>query len=155
MPSSTSSDQESFGENDPATTSTIYHEQFAPPWRILLAVVFPIAPIFWNYRVDITKETLTVGYSYCYSNIDRNDVISATSIDHVNGLKEWGGWGLRYNLRKWETGYIAKNGPAVRIEVRKKDSSGDSATDDDTANVKVYVFNTDKPKKVCDILNGV
>ena len=154
MPSSTSSDQESFGENDPAT-STIYHEQFAPPWRILLAVVFPIAPIFWNYRVDITKETLTVGYSYCYSNIDRNDVISATSIDHVNGLKEWGGWGLRYNLRKWETGYIAKNGSAVRIEVRKKDSSGDSATDDDTANVKVYVFNTDKPKKVCDILNGV
>ena len=153
MASSTSSEQESFSDND-LVSSTIYHEQFAPPWRILLAVVFPIAPIFWNYRVDITKRTLTVGYSYCYSDIDRNDILSATPIDHVNGLKEWGGWGLRYNL-KWETGYIVKNGSAVRIEVRKKASGGDSAADDDTTNAKVYVFNTDEPKKVCDILNGV
>ena len=152
MPSSKSSEQKSFSDNDPV--STTYHEQFAPPWRILLAVVFPIAPIFWNYRVDITKQTLTMGYSYCYSDIDRNDILSATPIDHVYGLKEWGGWGLRYNL-KWETGYIVKNGSAVRIEVRKKASSGDGAADDDDTNVKVYVFNTDEPKKVCDILNDV
>ena len=153
MTSSASAGNESFSDNDPVSTR-LYHEQFAPPWRILLAVVFPIAPIFWNYRVDITKQKLTMGYSYCYSDIDRNDILSATPIDHVNGLKEWGGWGLRYNL-KWETGYIVKNGPAVRIEVRKKASGGDSASDDDTTNAKVYVFNTDEPKKVCDILNGV
>ena len=145
--STSTSAEESFSDNAPI--DTIYHEQVAPPWRVLLAIVFPIAPIFWNYRVDITKTTLTVGYSYCYSDIDRNDILRATPIEHVNGLKEWGGWGLRYNLR-WETGYIVKNGPAVRIEIRKRGNSAAGSSTDK----KVYVFNTDDPKKVCDLLNN-
>uniref|UniRef100_A0A6U0JUZ2 Uncharacterized protein n=1 Tax=Minutocellus polymorphus TaxID=265543 RepID=A0A6U0JUZ2_9STRA len=151
MPSSTST--ESFSENDP-NTKIIYHEQFAPPWRALLAIVFPIAPIFWNYTVNVTTETLTIGYSYCYSNIDRDDIVRATPIEHANGLTEWGGWGLRYNLLKWETGYIVKNGPAVRIEVRRKGSDDGGADHGASTNKKVYVFNTGRPQKVCDILNG-
>jgi len=135
--------------------NTIYHEQFAPPWRALLAVIFPVAPIFWNYRVTIAKPKLTIGYSYCYSDIDRGDILRATPIDQVNGLTEWGGWGLRYNL-KWEIGYIVKNGPAVRIEVRSSKGSDDNGDAGENASMKrkVYVFNTDQPQRVCDILNG-
>ena len=73
----------------------------------------------------------------------------------MNGLTEWGGWGLRYNL-KWETGYIVKNGPAVRIEVRGSKGSDDNGDAGENASMKrkVYVFNTDQPQRVCDILNG-
>ena len=156
MPSSATT--ESYRDNDPV--NTIYHEQFAPPWRALLVIVFPIVPIFWNYRVVITKQKLTIGYSYCYSDIDRNDILTATPMEHVNGLTEWGGWGLRYNL-KWETGYIVKNGPAVRIEVRTSSKGSDENGDADEGastkktKKKVYVFNTDEPGRVCNILNGI
>ena len=150
MPSSATT--ESYRDNDPV--NTIYHEQFAPPWRALLVIVFPIVPIFWNYRVAITKQKLTIGYSYCYSDIERNDILTATPIAHVNGLTEWGGWGLRYNL-KWETGYIVKNGPAVRIEVRSGGSDGNGDADENASmKKKIYVFNTDEAEKVCDILNA-
>lgn len=91
-----------------------------------------------------------MGYSYAYSQIDRNDILCATPIEHVNGLTQWGGWGIRYNL-KWEMGYIAKNGQAIRIEVKKKKENGD---DDATTSKKVYVFNCEEAERVCSILSG-
>ncbi len=121
--------------------ASLYHEESAPPWRPLLILVFPILPIFWRYRVDVTATTLTVGYSYAYSSIDRGNIVSAKSVANVNGLTEWGGRGIRYNLRG-ETGYIVRNGPAVRIEVRKDGKS------------KVYVFSCEDAAAVCEILGN-
>ena len=74
----------------------------------------------------------------------------------MNGLTSWGGWGIRFNLRG-EIGYIAKNGPAVRIEVNNKkenNNTADNNDDDDYAKAKVYVFNCDEASRVCQILNG-
>ena len=122
----------------------IYYEKYVPSFWPALVIVFPILPIFWKYQVNITETNLTIGYSYAYSKLDRNDILSATPIEHVNGLKQWGGWGIRYNF-SGETGYIAKNGSAVRIEVKSTKNSGKN---------KVYVFNCEDNKRVCSILSG-
>jgi len=88
-----------------------------------------------------------MGYSHAYSEIDRNDIVGAAHIEHVNGLTQWGGWGIRYNLRG-EMGYIVRNGPAVRIEIRKgKENEGEDCSR------KVYVFNCEDAERVCEILN--
>ena len=123
---------------------TIYHEEYAPPFWPALIIVFPILPIFWKYRVDITDTTLQIGYSYAYSKIDRNDILSATPIEYLNGLKQFGGWGIRYNF-SGDTGYIAKNGSAVKIEVKNTKNSNKN---------KVYVFNCENTERVCSILSG-
>jgi len=128
----------------------MYHEEYAPPWRPLLVLVFPILPIFWTYRVTITETKLTFGYSHAYSEIERTDILSVETVDHVNGLADWGGWGIRYNL-KWEMGYIAKNGSVVRMEVKQGDDNDDVV---DGNNTKIYVFNCDEAARVCSILNG-
>jgi len=62
----------------------------------------------------------------------------------LNGLKQFGGWGIRYNF-SGDTGYIAKNGPAVRIEVKNSKNSNKN---------KVYVFNCENNERVCSILRG-
>ena len=130
------------------TTIIYYHENYPPPWRPLLILVFPILPIFWTYQITITDTTLTFGYTHASTTVHRNDIISATPIQHENGLTNWGGWGIRFNLRG-ETGYICKNGSAVRIEVEMKDkkSAGECQPN-------VYVFSCDEASRVCHILNG-
>ena len=134
------------------TPAPIFHEEYPPPFRPLLLLVFPILPIFWTYRVDIADKHLTFGYSYAYKVIEKNSsIITATPIEHVNGLKSWGGWGIRINL-SGEIGYIAKNGRAVRIEVKNKKDNNDNADDDEKT--KVYVFSCDEALRVCRILNG-
>jgi hypothetical protein len=84
---------------------------------------------------------LVFGYSsgQTRKSIDRSLLLSAEPIEHVNGLVQWGGWGIRKNLR-WETGYVASNGPAVRIKTRDKGGT--------------YVFNCKDPILVCQILNS-
>ena len=129
--------------NTSSNQEPIYYEEYVPPFWPALVIVYPILPIFWKYQVNITETNLTIGYSYAYSKLDRNDILSATPIEHVNGLKQWGGWGIRYNF-SGETGYIAKNGSAVRIEVKSTKNSGKN---------KVYVFNCEDNKKVCSILS--
>mmetsp|Transcript_10835 Transcript_10835/g.18489 ORF Transcript_10835/g.18489 Transcript_10835/m.18489 type:complete len:147 (+) Transcript_10835:6-446(+) len=128
-------------------SSIIYHENYPPPWRPLLIIVFPLLPIFWTYQINITETTLTFGYSYASTTINLNDIISATPIDNVNGLRSWGGWGIRFNLRG-ETGYICKNGSAVKIAVKMKDKNGGECAP------KIYVFSCDEASRVCHILNG-
>lgn len=117
----------------------LYSERSTPPFFPVLVIVFPILPFFRTYSVEIYTDRLIFGYSSGMTRkvVERSQVLSAEPIDHVNGLYSWGGWGIRKNL-KWETGYIARNGPAVRIKT----------TDNQT-----YVFNAKDPKRVCDILN--
>ena len=130
------------------TSLSIYSEAYPPPWRPLLILVFPLLPIFWMYRVDITDTTLKFGYSCASTTIDRNDIISAVPVDdHIKGLRSWGGWGIRYNL-KGETGYIANNGSGVKIAVKTKNKKDGKCTP------KIYVFNCKEAVRVCRMLNG-
>ncbi|KAL7492756.1 hypothetical protein ACHAWT_001769 [Skeletonema menzelii] len=128
-------------------STIIYHENYPPPWRPLLILVFPLLPIFWTYQITITDTSLTFGYTYASTTIRLNDITSATPIDHVNRLANWGGWGIRFNLRG-ETGYICKNGSAVKIVVKMNDKNGGERAP------KIYVFNCDDALRVCHILNG-
>ena len=129
-----------------ATSSSIYHESYPPPWRTLLVLVFPVLPIFWRYRVNITENTVTFGYSYASTTINRNNIISASPLDNIKGLRSWGGWGIRLNL-KGETGYIVKNGSGVKMAVKTKNKEGNCTP-------KIYVFSCSEAERVCRILNG-
>lgn len=126
--------------------ASLYFEEYAPPWRPLLVLVLPLLPVFWTYRVDVAETTLAFGYSYAHFECDRADVASAEAVERVDGLTQWGGWGIRYNFRG-ETGYVAKNGPAVRVGVRRERGGGNDVR-------SYYVFSCDRPAEVCRILNG-
>jgi hypothetical protein len=133
---------------------TLYLETYKPPFLALLVIVFPIIPLFWSYSVKVTKDHLTIGYSYpvVAKAIDRSSLQEAIPVETVNGLMEWGGWGIRLrpshvqakeeqkNKSRWETGYIAKNGGAVKVVLNDEKES-------------IYYFSCDSPQEVCDILN--
>jgi hypothetical protein len=75
---------------------------------------------------------------------DDDEVIeSAVPIDYMNGFWSFGGWGLRLNLHG-DVGYISKNGPAVKIILKKKNGNNNKR--------RTYVFNCEDPHKVCDLL---
>eukprot|EP00538_Stauroneis_constricta_P012250 CAMPEP_0119545314 /NCGR_PEP_ID=MMETSP1352-20130426/86_1 /TAXON_ID=265584 /ORGANISM="Stauroneis constricta, Strain CCMP1120" /LENGTH=152 /DNA_ID=CAMNT_0007589845 /DNA_START=71 /DNA_END=529 /DNA_ORIENTATION=+ len=122
----------------------IYDESFQPPFLPVLILAFPIMPLFWRYHVTITKTNLSFGYSTALTKkeMDRSDIESVEVVDSINGLTGWGGWGIRKNF-SWETGYIAKNGPGIKV-ICKSGNDGKSQT---------YVFSTDNPKQVHDILS--
>jgi hypothetical protein len=140
----------------------VYSETYKPPFLALLVIVFPIMPLFWSYSVRVTKDHLTFGYSnpIVAKTVERSDVREAIPIATVNGLWEWGGWGIRYrkapppppaaivqekdeqtNLSSWETGYIVTNGGAVKVILNDDKKS-------------IYYFSCNNPQHVCEILNG-
>ena len=127
-----------------AKTEALYHEEYTPPFLPLLVLLPFLLPVFWTYSVDVSKESLSFGYSWNVSrkSVALSQVATATVIPEIHGLREWGGWGIRYNLAM-ETGYIAKNGPGVRItlnnEIHKQ---------------VVYVFNCNDPELVCSLVNS-
>ena len=133
------------GPNDPQAhiirDEDLYYEEYHPPFLPVLAILPFLLPFFWTYSVRVFDAQLDFGYSsgLTHKNMDRSLVLSAEPIDHVNGLSQWGGWGIRKNLQ-WETGYIASNGPAVRIKTKDKG--------------RTYVFNCKDPQRVCQILNS-
>lgn len=150
--------------SDKTINSTpLYHEEYRPFFLPALILLPFLLPLFWTYEVVITPDTLIFGYSngLTRERIDRTRIESAEPIPHVNGLWSWGGgWGIRKNL-KWETGYISKNGPAVRLGIYRHGDGGsgggsggggeqDSAGRND---VRYYVFNCAEPERVCRILN--
>ena len=86
----------------------------------------------------MSREQVVFGYSSSWTrqSLDRSTIVSAEPIHHINGLLQWGGWGIRKQLGTWETGYISRNGPGVCV----------------TTSDKSYVFNCKDPQLVCDIL---
>jgi len=74
-------------------------------------------------------------------NVDRKDILEAEEIAHVNGFLDWGGYGIRKQLPSWDTGYVARNGPAVRIKIKK--SNGTEAN---------YTFSCHEPATVVNLL---
>ncbi|KAG7355591.1 hypothetical protein IV203_000277 [Nitzschia inconspicua] len=110
---------------------------------------------FFPYSVTVTKHQISFGYYFWLfsKTVDRSSaVIKAQPLDNVRGFLEWGGWGIRLRRHDghWETGYIAKNGNAVKITVTSQDQDGDAAATADS----YYVFTCSDPQKVCDILNN-
>jgi hypothetical protein len=96
-----------------------------------------------KYHVTVTANELSFGYSSGCMQVtfDRSQVLEAEEIDKVNGFCEWGGYGIRKQLPSWETGYIARNGPAVRIKV--KTSNGKETH---------YTFSCHDPAEVVRVL---
>jgi len=73
--------------------------------------------LFREYHVRLSGDSISFGYSAgCgQRKIDLSNIRSVEVIKHINGLCEWGGYGIRKQLPSWETGYIARNGPGVRM----------------------------------------
>jgi hypothetical protein len=147
-------------DDDDDDDNALYLETYRPPFLPLLVLAFPVMPLFWSYTVRVTKDRLRFGYSYriVAKTVDRSSVGEAIPIDHVNGLTQWGGWGIRLrpasgqsssddeqeekkNKSWWESGYIAKNGGAVKVTLNDEKAS-------------IYYFSCDNPQTVCDILNA-
>jgi hypothetical protein len=74
--------------------------------------------------------------------IDRAQILEAEEIEYVNGLCEWGGYGIRKQIPSWDTGYIARDGPAVRIRIQR-------STNGKEAN---YIFSCHDPTEVVRFL---
>jgi hypothetical protein len=97
----------------------LYTEQYKLWFRPMLIVVFPIMPLFWKYRVKITGEELSFGYSSKITT-KRADRIFIKEVVPLFDQK-WAGWEIRYNppwekaYGRWERQYIAKNGGAVKV----------------------------------------
>lgn len=96
------------------------HASPAPPAPIYVSSLLVTCTKFaiCSYKVKLTGEELCFGYS---SSLTRETVgteqIVAAEITHASGLSQWGGWGIRYS--RHATGYIASNGPALKITVMK------------------------------------
>lgn len=89
----------------------------------------------------MNKTDASFGFSWLKKKFDVDQVREVEPVENIRGLREWGGWGLRKNLR-WETGFIARNGPGARVVLEKK--NGGSG--------EVYVFNCEDPATVCSLL---
>ena len=147
----------------PAASEILYNEEYMPPFAPVLVIVFPLMPFFWKYHVRVVKSStdnnndvnikatssnstsLSFGYSSWLSsntfNLDEIDTVQP--ISHINGLTEYGGWGIKMKLGNFgTTGYIAKNGPGIKLTATNKKGK-----------TKKYVFNCDNPQKVCDLIN--
>ena len=125
-------------------SAVVYHEQSRPWFLPLLGFLPFLLPFFWTYEVTVTNDNITFGYSTYLTreNVERRDILSADSIANLKGLSEWGGWGIRKNLR-WETGYIARDGPAVKLTVVVQGGKR-----------KNIVFSCREAEKVCRTLNN-
>ncbi len=123
---------------NPSTDVSLYHEEYFPPFLPALLILPFLLPFFWRYRVTVSRDQVVFGYSSSWTrkSLDRSTIISAEPIQHINGLLHWGGWGIRMQLGTWATGYIARNGPGVRVKTKDKS----------------YVFNCKDPQHVCAIL---
>ena len=82
--------------------------------------------------------------------VDRSQIESVELIvdPPISARWQYGGYGIRGKLSSrlaWtETGYIYKDGPGLRIKVK-----GDNGAS------WIYVFNTDEPEKVKELLGVV
>lgn len=75
--------------------------------------------------------------------LDRSEILEAEEIEHVNGFMEWGGYGIRKQLPSWDTGYIARNGSAVKIKVQRENGKETH-----------YTFSCKDPEEVVKLLTS-
>jgi hypothetical protein len=74
--------------------------------------------------------------------VNRSDIVSVEVIEHINGFMDWGGYGIRKQLPSWDTGYIARNGPGVRMVLKENGKE------------LCYTFSCRDPNDVVNILTA-
>jgi len=96
-----------------------------------------------NYHVTVTASELSFGYSCgCATRtVDRSQILTVESIPLIKPFLDWGGYGIRKQLPSWETGYIGKKGPGVRITLK-----------DENGKEQYYTFTCDDPEQVVTLL---
>ena len=96
-----------------------------------------------NYHVTVTANELSFGYSCgCAScTVDRSHILTVEVIPLIKPFLDWGGYGIRKQLPSWETGYIGKKGPGVRITIK-----------DENGKERAYTFTCDDPEQVVTLL---
>ena len=95
--------------------------------------------LFWNYRgikIQLSKTELYVRYGFFnQKSIQLKDIVSCDTIKASFG--KYGGIGVRYGTdRSWA--YTTSFGDAVKIILRKG---------------KPFVFSSNNPEKICNIIN--
>jgi tetrahydromethanopterin S-methyltransferase subunit E len=95
--------------------------------------------VFWNYRgirIKVTTESLRIHYGFFnHKRIPLGDIVSCEPTKASFG--RYGGIGVRYGTDgSWA--YTTSLGDAVKIILRKG---------------KPFVFSSNKPKKICNIIN--
>jgi len=102
----------------------------------------------------VTDRELLFGYNTGWTSValDKSSVASVEVLPHINGLREFGGWGLRKRLWTWETGYIPKDGPGLRVTVVKPDGGRSGGAAADKKNGVAYTFLCDDPETVAELL---
>jgi hypothetical protein len=93
-----------------------------------------------------TLKYLTFGYNHAWTQrtVSSLDVEELSILkEDIRGLSQWGGWGIRYRpFPSGEWGYIATNGPGIRIHIR----------DHATNSSNVYLFNCRDPQRVYELM---
>lgn len=112
-------------EEPEQATSYLYYEKNSPCFLWTLVLAPCLMPVVWKYSVALTDTELSFGYSSGCMNVsfDRSSILEAEEINNINGFCDWGGYGIRKQLPSFDTGYIARNGPAVRIRVKRANGS--------------------------------
>jgi hypothetical protein len=95
--------------------------------------------------VRVTDETLSYGYSAnCASRtVDRAQIETIEKVPLIKPVFDWGGWGIRKHLPSWDTGYIPKKGPGIRVTLRLEDGKE-----------RIDTFLCDDPDAVINLLSG-
>jgi hypothetical protein len=118
-----------------------YEESRHPSWTPLLVLFPPLLPFFWSYRVKYDGDELLFGYNtnYCSKTIKKSKIQRVESCT-INGLSDWGGWGIRHSWNQDGWGYIAENGPGVKFL--------------DSESNKYYTFSCKDPNKLIEVLHA-
>jgi hypothetical protein len=98
-----------------------------------------------KYHVRVTTDQLQFGYSSdCMAMyVDRTQILTIEKVSLISPLMDWGGWGIRKQLPSWDTGYITRKGPGMRITIT-----------DNKGKERCYTFCCNDPDAVIDILAG-
>jgi hypothetical protein len=116
-------------------------------WKFLFShpISLSFATIYRKYHVRVTEETLSYGYSHgCASRtVDRAQIETIEKVPLIKPVFDWGGWFIRKHFPSFDTGYIPKKGPGLRITFRLED--GKELCD---------TFLCDDPDAVINLLSG-
>ncbi|OZE93275.1 hypothetical protein CH302_22775 [Rhodococcus sp. 15-2388-1-1a] len=86
---------------------------------LVLAMLVAGCLTFWSVKVSDAGIEARATYGWPRVQISADEIDSA-SVTDVHPMRDWAGWGLRFNT-KGDTGIVLRSGTAVSIE--KKDGS--------------------------------
>ena len=154
-----------FRDNPDNYKVVLYAEEYVPFFPPAFTVlILPFIAMFRKYHVHIASSSgsvantkapsksspssganydddfmLTFGFNSIQKQVKLSDIDTATVIEHINGMRDYGGWGIRKKLTNWRTtGYVSKNGCGIKLKLKNTKTK--------------YVFSCDNPHTVVDII---